>query len=679
MNQNNYLQSITFPLSIIRSPVWLFDVDSLTIIWANKAGLGLWDAADLAELQGRNMSSDISLKVRERLDQYCTDLIGTTETMTEHWTFYPNGEPSTFECSISAIQSPHGHRLLVVNATREDRTSLSDTLYRSNALLHTSVCVSVYGMDGNLKYSNPAARAMLGTSITTLADHFCEKSVWLETQRSLSKAERVSLDARVLTNNGRFWHSLTLEACPDPVDGKQSILVSESDISSRHEAQEQVKQLAYTDTLTGLPNRTSWFDTVNSRLNAAAFNGQHVAILFVDLDRFKAINDTLGHNVGDQLLVAVSERMRDCLDGDDYLARLGGDEFTILLEEDRVGRRSNSCACALVAALAQPIIIDSHEIMVTPSIGISVYPQLATEPCELMKQADLAMYAAKEVGGGYMRFQPHMTSQLMQRRVIENDLCKAIETCALKVHYQPKVCASSGRIVGVEALLRWNHPTLGQIPPEQFIAVAEESGKIGDVTRYVLHEALRQQSVWAADGYDITMAVNVSPLEFRRGGVVAMVKHAIEVTGSAPEKLELEITESMLMMDNSEILDKLSALQALNVKLSLDDFGSGYSNLGYLQRFPLDSIKIDQSFFPNGTVSPVVDLIIGIGKQLSLTVVAEGVETRRQRDFLMEHGCHLLQGYLFSKPMSGPQTTEFLKKCRDDKSRKLIIEEGLAA
>lgn len=678
MIQNKYMQSITFPLSLIRSPVWLFDVDSLRITWANPAGLALWDAPDLAELQSRNMSSDISRNVRERLDQYCTDLIGTTDTMTEHWTFYPNGSPSTFECSISAIQSPCGHRLLVVNATREDRTSLSDTLYRSNALLHTSVCVSVYGMRGYLKYSNPAARTMLGTEIRTLADHFFDKNVWLEARDSLARSERVNIDARVLTKNGYAWHSLTLEACPDPVDGKMSILVSELDNSARHHAQEQVKQLAYCDTLTGLPNRTSWFTTLNSRLEEASRNDQRLAVLFVDLDRFKIINDTLGHSIGDKLLVAVSQRLRDCVDGDDLLARLGGDEFTIVLNDDRVGRRSGTCASAVVAALAKPIVIDGHEITITPSIGIGLYPQFATEPCELMQQADLAMYAAKEAGGGYMRFQPHMMAQIQRRRIIENDLSKAIETSALKVHYQPKVCVSSGKITGVEALLRWNHPKLGPISPEQFIAVAEETGKVGDITRYVLNEALGQQSRWAAEGYNITMAVNVSPLEFRRGDVVGMVRQALTDAGSDPEKLELEITESMLMTDSREILDKLDALHELKVKLSLDDFGSGYSNLGYLQKFPLDSIKIDQSFLPNGTVSPVVDLIIGVGKKLSLTVVAEGVETRRQRDFLMEHGCHQLQGFLFSKPMPAAKATAFLRSWKDDKSRQ-FMKEGEAA
>ncbi len=670
MIQNEYMQSVTFPLSLIRSPVWLFDVDSLRIVWANPAGLNLWESPDLAELQGRNMSSDITRNVRERLDQYCTDLIGTTDTMTEHWTFYPNGSPSTFECSISAIESPCGHRLLVVNATCEDRTSLSDTLYRSNALLHTSVCVSVYGMRGQLKYSNPAARSMLGNDVTSLADHFCDQEVWQEARDALERAERVSVDARVLTKNGCAWHSLTLEACPDPVDGEMSILVSESDISSRHKAQEQVKQLAYFDTLTGLPNRTSWFGTLKSRLDTAALNGQSLAVLFVDLDRFKMINDTLGHNIGDKLLQSVSQRLCDCLGGDDYLARLGGDEFTILTEDDHVGRRSNACASALVASLAKPIVIDGHEITITPSIGIGLYPKFGTVSSELMQQADLAMYAAKEAGGGYMRFQPHMNAQIQQRRIIENDLCKALETSALKVYYQPKICACSGQITGVEALLRWNHPKVGPISPEQFIAVAEETGKVGDITRYVLHEALRQQSQWAAAGYDITMAVNVSPLEFRRGDIVAMVRHALATSGCKPQKLKLEITESMLMTDSTEILDKLGELHHLNVKLSLDDFGSGYSNLGYLQRFPLDSIKIDQSFLPNGTVSPVVDLIIGVGKKLSLTVVAEGVETRRQRDFLMEHGCHQLQGFLFSKPLPEPEATVLLRRWKVDKFRR---------
>lgn len=667
MMDDNYLQSVTFPLSLIRSPVWLFDVDRERVIWANSAALVLWGSDDLSQLQQRDMSADMSRKVRERLGQYCADLAGTTNSMSEHWTFYPNGQPSTCECSISAIEPPDGGRWLMVNAIRQGNGSSSDTLYRSGALLHSSVCVSVYGTDGQLKYSNPAARSMLGADEMTLKARFFDEHDWNKVNASLVEGEEINIEARVRTATGLAWHNLNLEACPDPVLGKTSILVSETDVSARLHAQQRVNYLAYFDALTGLPNRTSWFSNLKTRLDTVNQSDQCLAVLFIDLDRFKVINDTLGHAVGDKVLVAVAERLGKCLGSNEYLARLGGDEFVMLLEDDSTGEISGGKASRIVEALALPMRIDSHELSITPSIGISKFPSHAVEHTQLMQQADLAMYAAKETGCGFLHFQRHMATQLKQRNTIERDLDHALDTSRLQVYYQPKLCAATGSILGAEALLRWNHPVLGWISPSDFIAVAEESGRIGDVTTYVLHEALRQQSHWSSQGHDIAVAVNVSPLEFRAGDLVSRVEKALAATENKAQNLELEITESMLMTDSELIQKTLGDLHQLGVKLSLDDFGSGYSNLGYLQKFPFDSIKIDRSFLCDGAISPVVDLIIGVGKKLSLQVIAEGVETARQRDFLVKHGCDQLQGFLFAKPLNVSMATRFLHSQKKDR------------
>ena len=667
MTVDNFLKNVTYPLSLLRSPIWLFDVVQLRIVWANASALTLWDADSVSELQQRDLSADISRKVRERILQYSIDLSGTTDSLSEHWTFYPHGRPSTCECSISAISPPNGERWILVHAIRQDTASSSDTLYRSSALLQTSVCVSVYSTDGQMKYANPAARSMLGADAMTLSERFHDRADWLKVSAELDKGEEVNIDARVRTATAYVWHNLHLETCPDPVLGNLSILVSETDVSARYKAQQRVNYLAYYDTLTSLPNRTSWFANLDSRLESAHQNDVSLAILFVDLDRFKQINDTLGHAVGDKVLVAVAERLKNCLGEHEYLARLGGDEFVLLVRDDASRQLSGIKAASIVQALAEVMYIDGHELCITPSIGISQW-QRGLPHTQLMQQADLAMYAAKEQGCGYRHFRPSMATQLQRRQIIEQDLRVAIEAAELQVFYQPKLCSRSKVIVGSEALLRWNHSTLGWIPPEEFVAVAEESGRISDMTQFVLHTALAQQASWVQLGHDICIAVNISPLDFRSEHFVAKVRQALYVTGCKPERVELEITESMLMSDSKQTKTTLSELSSLGVRLSLDDFGSGYSNLGYLQKFPLDSIKIDRSFLSGGDISPVIDLIIGVGRKLSLKVVAEGVETVEQRDVLVRLGCNQLQGYLFSKPMAEPEATALLN---DRKKRRV--------
>ena len=676
---NDYLKSVTYPLALLGSPIWLFDVDLLRIVWANAAALTLWDADSLDELLERDLSADMTRNVRERIQQYCTDLIGTADSVSEHWTFYPHGRPSTCECSISVISPPDGARWILVNAIRQDTVSASDTLYRSSALLQTSVCVSVYSTEGQLKYSNPAARTMLGTSSMNLSDRFFDKTDWEMVSAELAKGEEVNIDARVRTASAFVWHNLHLETCPDPVLGSSSILVSETDVSARYHAQQRVKYLAYYDTLTTLPNRTSWFANLDSRLEAAQQANEFLAILFVDLDRFKQINDTLGHAVGDKVLIAVAERLRKCLGQNEYVARLGGDEFVLLVKDNVSGLLSAKKAERVVCALAETMTLDGHEMSITPSIGISQCLHHGLAHTQLMQQADLAMYAAKDQGCGYLHFHPKMATQLQHRQMIEQELSVAIDAAALQVYYQPKLCASTGVIVGAEALLRWNHPMLGWIPPPEIIEVAEESCRIGDVTRYVLRTALTQQAIWAKQGHDIGMAVNVSPMDFGCEHFVTQVRQLLDETGCKPERLELEITESMLMSDSVATNTTLTELSSVGVKLSLDDFGSGYSNLGYLQRFPLDSIKIDSSFLSNGAISPVIDLIIGVGKKLSLKVVAEGVETRDQRDALAKLGCHQLQGFLFSRPLAESEATAYLNDGKQRKSKWPVSSKEVAA
>lgn len=664
MNQVKYLQSVAHPLSLIRSPVWIFDVDVLSFLWGNSAALELWGARCLDELQSRDAAQDISSKVKSRLRQFCDDLSGTTNSMLEHWTFYPHGRPTTFECSISSLAPPGGGSWLMVNAVEEYKGASSDSLFRSAALLHTSVCVSIYTLDGTLQYANPAARSMLRTQNVTLEQRFMDTEQWKKTFEKLELGDEVVVEAEVLTGAGFAWHNLTLESCPDPITGQCAIMVSETDITDRRQAQLLVTKMAYFDALTGLPNRESWFATLQERVVDAKAKQKRLTVLFIDLDKFKTINDALGHLAGDKLLVATARKLRSCIGPNDFLARLGGDEFSMLIEDDDTGALSMKRATSIVDILSSPISINSSLLSIFPSIGMSTFPLLAKKPDELMRQADIATDAAKKNGGGILLFDSSMIMHLRRRRLIERDLMGAISSESLKIYYQPKMCGATGVVLGFEALLRWQHPDLGWVNPEEVVAVAEQVGKIGEITAYMLRGALLQQSYWSRCGHPISVAVNVSPTEFSQGDIVDAVVKALEVTKGDPEKLELEITESMFMNDNESVQRQLDELHAMGIKLSLDDFGIGYSNLGYLQKFPLDCLKIDRSFLSDGEISPVLDLIVGVGRKLSLSVVAEGVETQIQRDFLVRKGCHRLQGFFFSRPVPHHSATALLEQSR---------------
>jgi len=647
-------------LSVLQIPIWVFDVHTLRFVWANAEGLRLWEAPDLEELRLRDISVDISQAVRTRLSQHAEDLKSTVDATTEYWTFYPKGKPQSYECVISDFDAESSEPWLMIHALKKDDSSSIDTLYRANALLHTSLFVSVYDHGGKELYSNPAARAIFGSQ-HSLAEQFCEQENWQLIERQLHQQGHVSTEARVHTLSGEAWHSMTLETCPNPVDGGNAILVSEYDVTEAREARRKIHELAFTDTLTGLPNRAYLLDALSNKIHVARQNSHYLAVFFIDLDRFKVINDSLGHAAGDNLLKAVAKRLQDCIRNSQLVARLGGDEFTVLL--DALIDKDDAIVVAdrIVESLSEPLVVGNHELLVTPSIGVSYYPEHGDSGNTLMQHADMAMYSAKTAGGGYKFFNSAMLTNVRERLLIEGDLRYALKDEQLTVHYQPKIETQFGQVIGMEALVRWNHPTRGMVPPMEFISVAEETGMISQITRYVLRTAMRQQCVWSALGHDVSVAINISPREFRSGDIALVVQQALEETGCDPAQVELEITESMLMADSGLVHSTLTSMKDLGIKLSIDDFGTGYSNLVYLKKFPLDSIKADRAFLMDTDQLAVLEMIIDMGKRLSLSVVAEGVETREQLNWLLEHDCDELQGYLFSRPVNAEEATEYLR------------------
>lgn len=430
----------------------------------------------------------------------------------------------------------------------------------------------------------------------------------------------------------------------------------------------ELAQLAHYDSLAGLPNRSHWVTSAQAALQGAQRHGHAMAIIFLDLDHFKRINDTMGHTFGDELLQEVSQRLLPCLRRDDLLARIGGDEFVALLP--RLRRMDDAVAVAekLLSALNMPLQIQNNEINLSASMGIACFPSDGDTLDTLLKHADTAMYAAKEAGrNGYRFFEAEMNTSVSRRVFIENNLRWALEREELFIVYQPQIDARSEQVIGVEALLRWRHPVEGSIPPDVFIPVAEDSGLIEPLGAWVLASACKQLRSWANAGLrDLTMAVNISALQFRKPDFVLSVRDALTVSGVNPRHIELEITETLLMQPAKELDERLGELAAMGLSFSLDDFGTGYSSLGYIKRLPISKIKLDKSFVTdlpgNSEDEAVARATLSIAKDLGLKTVAEGVETAEQRDYLVSSGCDCLQGYLYARPMVAQDCEDWIRK-----------------
>jgi diguanylate cyclase (GGDEF)-like protein/PAS domain S-box-containing protein len=438
------------------------------------------------------------------------------------------------------------------------------------------------------------------------------------------------------------------------------------DVSAARAMTRQMAHSAQHDFLTGLPNRMLLNDRVSQAIALAPRHQKKVAVLFLDLDGFKHINDSLGHPTGDRVLQSVAKRLVDCVRGSDTVSRQGGDEFVVLLSAVERAEDAALTAKRMLQAVAEPHSVDDHDLHVTTSMGVSVYPDDGPDAETLIKNADTAMYQAKEHGRqGFRFFTPAMNVRAVERQSIEESLRRALERQEFALHYQPKMNLITGKITGAEALIRWTHPVRGAVSPAQFIPVAEDCGLIVPIGNWVLREACKQAQAWVLAGLpSMTMAVNISAMEFRNENFLDGVFAILDETGLDPQALELELTESVLMKhaESTEVI--LKTLRTRGVQLAVDDFGTGYSSLSYLRKFPIGALKIDQSFVRQITTAPdepIVTAVISMGRSLNLRVVAEGVETQEELAFLQAHECDEAQGYYFSWPVV-PE--EFAGLCR---------------
>lgn len=470
----------------------------------------------------------------------------------------------------------------------------------------------------------------------------------------------------VLVNDQTRWWSLSAK----PIHDMDGLFIGfrgvGADVTAARAAQERISRLAHFDVLTQLPNRLSFLQALSKAWTDHADPGADAcggcAVLCLDLDYFKGVNDSLGHPVGDALLIEVAERLRATVGDTGLVARLGGDEFAVVIAPTPAPDILGDLSRMIVETLSQPYEIKGHNILIGASIGIAIAPADAADPDSLLKNADLALYRAKGDGrGAYRFFEVSMDVWAQERRALEIDLRAALKNEELKVFFQPLIGCREHNITGFEALLRWQHPRRGLVPPSDFIECAEQWGLIGKIGEWVLHEACRQAASWPAP---LTVAVNLSPNQFASGELVGQVANALKLSGLDPSRLELEITEGLLLSDTARTMEQLAALKALGVKIAMDDFGTGYSSLAYLWRFPFDKIKLDRSFVAemsdNAAITDIVRTITLLGQTLKLQVTAEGVETADQVRMLGEMHCDHFQGFLFGRPMPVGDIPNFL-------------------
>ncbi|MEW7986522.1 MAG: EAL domain-containing protein [Candidatus Thiodiazotropha sp.] len=552
-------------------------------------------------------------------------------------------------------------QLRMAHRTAEEKLRLADRAFQN-----TAEGITVTDASGNIVSINPAFEAITGYSHEEVLgqnprvlksghhpDSFYEE-MW-DTLLSTGHWRGEIWNRR--KNGDAYPEWLTISAVKDGNDETTHYVGVFTDISQIKEAQDQINFLAHHDALTRLPNRALFRERFDHALMHARRENASIALLFLDLDRFKTVNDTLGHPVGDQVLLEVSKRMNQIVRASDTLARLGGDEFVLLLEEQTDAQHAAVVARKLLDLFSRPMIIGEHELVVTASIGITLYPNDGEDSDKLIRHADRAMYDAKQQGRNtYRFFTQALTEGALERLMMENHLRHAVTRNELILHYQPIVNLETRQLQGIEALVRWQHPEHGLIAPGLFIELAEEIGIIGEIGQWVLRAACTQLARWDRDGFKVPrISVNLSVQQIDREGLVTMVSEELDSSGLSPERLELEVTESMLIRNPELSRTVLSELRTIGVKFAIDDFGTGYSSLAYLKLLPLDHLKIDQSFVrdigKDANDEAIVRAIIAMSKSLGLESVAEGVEEAHQARFLQQAGSDLAQGYLYSRPL----------------------------
>ncbi len=649
------------------------------IVYINPAGARLFGARKPRDLIGKPVLGfvhpDFHEAVKGRVQQMQQ---GTAVGLTEEKFITLGGQIIDVEVAAAPVifQGKPGVQVFVrdIGQRRRTEAALREAKDRLEQL-YTVIPSALFtvDIDGKITSFNKKAEELtgysaaetIGNKCTIFALNPCAKGCGLYSPNITKPFEarectikRKDGEVRAISKNA----DLLRDADGKIIGGVESF----EDITERKQAEEMLNSMAYYDPLTGLSNRILFNDRLELALTQGRRTSEMLAVLYIDLDNFKAINDTLGHAIGDQLLQLVGKRLKGCLRDGDTIARLGGDEFVLLLPQIRCAEDATVVAKKLLESFSVPFDLESHELFITTSIGISLYPYDGDDAETMLKNADTALYRAKEHGkNNYQLYTSAMNAKAFERLALENSLRRALEREEFAVYYQPQVDLTTGQIIGMEALLRWQHPDLGLVYPSEFIGLAEETGLIISIGDFALRTACKQNKAWQDAGHPpVRMAVNLSPKQFHQQNLAETVAQALRDTNLHPGFLELEITESVVMKDTASVSANLYKLKDMGIQVTIDDFGTGYSSLSYLKRFPIDGLKIDRVFIRALTTDPndaaIAKAIIAMAKSLNLRVVAEGVETTDQLEFLRSLKCDEIQGYLISRPVPADEATALL-------------------
>ncbi len=663
---------------------WEWDLATNTSWWSDELYHILEEDPRSYPAAFENFLAKVHPDDRQVLIDGQSNVDGASYAPTESRIVFPDGREKRIEQLVQPRLDASGRPIAIVGTVHDvtERRALESKLRESEARYASTVELAAVGIahvaaDGRFIWCNSRFREMLGYDNDELLQLTIHEVSHPDDAR-VSDAERLRLhegvidtltvEKRYIRKDGEtIWVRITGAPRRDAHDSLLYDVAIVEDVTVRKAAEDKVQYMATHDELTGLPNRNLFGELLQRAIDAAWRQDRRCAVLFIDLDRFKIVNDSLGHEAGDLLLKEVAARLRRCVRDGDVVARLGGDEFVVLLAGIAAVDAAAETARRVLASLHTPVKIRNHECRVTGSVGIASYPDDARDATTLMKHADMAMYLAKEEGKNNFQFySPDMAPMSVEHLELEVRLAEALHRGEFSLQYQPRLDIGSGRILGAEALLRWWNSDLGTVSPAQFIPLAEDTGLIVAIGKWVLRTACEQNMAWRKrGGRSVVMSVNLSPRQFKEPSLLEDIASILADTGMPPELLELEITESMLMQHVDIAAEKAAAMKKLGIRLAIDDFGTGYSSLSQLKRFPIDTLKIDRAFVRDIPLSAddtaITKAVISLGKALGVRVVAEGVESSAQYRFLRDHGCDEMQGFLFSKPCHPDAFAELMK------------------
>jgi diguanylate cyclase (GGDEF)-like protein/PAS domain S-box-containing protein len=670
-------------INALPDPVWLKDTEGV-FLRCNQA-FGRMLGAPVSEIIGRTDHDFISPELADFFRQKDNEAIAAGgPKVNEEWLTHVGNEQAVF---LETIKTPifgvNGRPVGVLGIGRDmtERKRVEDNLnLMSRVFSNSGEAILITGANNRIlavnreftKLTGYSKEEAIGQDPRMLSAGNTPPEIYQEMWASLATSDHWQGELWDRRKTGEpYPKRLSISAVRDSAGRIVNYIGAFEDITDRKAAEDKIRYLAHHDALTGLPNRFSLYERLDQGMAFARRFGKRLAIMLIDLDHFKTINDTLGHNIGDQLLIQVARRLQQSVRESDIVARLGGDEFVVVLSGvDRSEDGVSEIAGKIVTQLAAPYAIAGSELRTSPSVGICLYPDDASEISELIKNADIAMYQAKANGRcNFQFYREAMRDEVAERVTVEHELTVALEKEQFVLHYQPQIDPGGQRVVGLEALVRWQHPTRGLVFPGDFIGLAEETRLIVPLGKWVLEEACRQLKYWHQAGFtDLHMSVNLSPAQFHDQSLPALVRQVLAKFDLPAGQLHLEITESMAMSDPEENIVMMQALAHIGVKLALDDFGTGYSSLAYLKLFPIDIIKIDRSFVKDVDTdendAAICEMTMLLAQKLGMQVVAEGVETEAQLEFVSRIGCQWIQGYLFSKPLAAAVAGNYIQGFR---------------